>query len=167
MRVAIISSCFGLDFVAIRSRIVKLLEGRAAIVTGASQGIGLGAGIALGQAGAQVAFNYRERKGEAEAAVEAINSSGGHAILVPGDVARQQDVERIVAQTVSAFGRLDIAVSNAAYSDREPFYSADLDGFRRTVDVTMWGAFHLLHAATRQMMAQAAAGQPAGGSIVI
>jgi glucose 1-dehydrogenase len=146
---------------------VKLLQGRAAIVTGASQGIGLGAGIALAQAGAQVAFNYRERKGEAEAAVETINSSGGRAILLPGDVARQQDVERIVAQTVAAFGRLDIAVSNAAYSDREPFYSADLDGFRRTIDVTMWGAFHLLHAATRQMMAQAAAGKPAGGSIVI
>ncbi|HEY2894290.1 MAG TPA: SDR family oxidoreductase [Pirellulales bacterium] len=146
---------------------MKLLQGRAAIVTGASQGIGLGAGIALAEAGAEVAFNYREPKGQAEGAVEKINSTGGRAILVRGDVARHQDVERMVAETVSAFGRLDIAVSNAAYSDREPFYSADLDGFRRTVDVTMWGAFHLLHAATRQMMAQAAAGNPPGGSIVI
>jgi glucose 1-dehydrogenase len=68
----------------------------------------------------------------------------------------------MIAAAVDRFGRLDIAVSNACYSDREPFYEADLAGFRRTVDVTMWGAFYLLRASARQMIAQGS-----GGSIVI
>ncbi len=133
---------------------MQVLKDRVAVVTGASQGIGLATGVALAQAGAAVAFNYREQPGEAVAAVREIERQGGRALLVQGDVARQQDVERLVADTVGAFGRLDIAVSNAAYSDREPFHEADMDGFRRTIDVTMWGAFYLLRAATRQMIAQ-------------
>ena len=82
-------------------------------------------------------------------------------------MAGQTTVERLVQQTVAAFGRLDIAVSNAAFSDREPFYEADMTGFHRTVDVTMWGAFYLLRAAASQMIAQTAAGGRQGGSIVV
>ncbi|MCA9268570.1 MAG: SDR family oxidoreductase, partial [Planctomycetales bacterium] len=55
---------------------------------------------------------------------------------------------------VDEFGRLDIAVSNAAFSDREPFLDANLEGFRRTIDVTMWGAYHLARCAGVQMRAQ-------------
>ena len=97
------------------------LHGQSALVTGASQGIGLGTGIALAQAGARVAFNYRSDPREAAAAVEQIERAGGRAILLAGDVSDQATVERLVAETVQAFGRLDIAVSNAAYSDRELF----------------------------------------------
>lgn len=131
-----------------------VLHGRVALVTGASQGIGLATAVALAQAGASVAFNYRQHPGEAERAVAEIERAGGRALLVQGDVAHQDQVERLVEQAVAAFGRLDIAVSNAAYSDREPFYEADMRGFRRTVDVTMWGAFYLVRAAARQMLAQ-------------
>jgi glucose 1-dehydrogenase len=67
----------------------------------------------------------------------------------------------MITQTVEKFGRLDIAVSNAAYSDREVFYEADLKGFKRTVDVTLWGAFHLLRTASVQMIKQGE-----GGAIV-
>ncbi len=143
------------------------LAGRAALVTGASQGIGLATGIALAEAGASVAFNYRSDPGGATAAVQQIERTGGRAILVAGDVAEQAAVERLVRETVAAFGRLDIAVSNAAYSDRQPFYEADMAGFRRTVDVTMWGAFHLVRAAAQQMIAQQAPSGTAAGSIVV
>jgi glucose 1-dehydrogenase len=93
-------------------------------------------------------------------------------MLLPGDVADQATVERLVRETVAAFGRLDIAVTNAAYSDREPFYEADMDGFRRTIDVTMWGAFYLVRAAARQMIEQsrslpASATAACAGSIVV
>jgi glucose 1-dehydrogenase len=81
---------------------------------------------------------------------------------VQADVADQAAVERLVAETVAKFGQLDIAVSNAAYSDRELFYKADMAEFRRTVDVTMWGAFYLMRAATRQMIEHGH-----GGSICI
>jgi glucose 1-dehydrogenase len=149
------------------STIPQVLKGRAALVTGASQGIGLATAVSLAQAGASVAFNYRQDPRQATAAVEAINKAGGRDILLAGDVAEQTVVERLVAQTVAAFGRLDIAVSNAAYSDREPFHEADMAGFRRTVDVTMWGAFYLLRAATGAMLAQPQGSGPRGSIVII
>jgi glucose 1-dehydrogenase len=129
-----------------------------AVVTGASRGIGRATALALAQAGARVVLNYRSGHEEAAAAVREIEAAGGQALALAGDVASQDAVEALVATAVERFGRLDIAVSNAAYSDREPFYEADLAGFRRTVDVTMWGAFHLLRAAARQMIAQGGRG---------
>ena len=92
---------------------------------------------------------------EAEsAAFEEVRRGGRRAVTIQADVSDNGAVEAMVARVVAEFGRLDIAVSNAVYSDREPFYEADLAGFKRTVDVTMWGAFHLLRAAARQMIAQ-------------
>jgi glucose 1-dehydrogenase len=67
-----------------------------------------------------------------------------------------------VAAAVENFGSVDIAVSNAAYSDRQPFYEADLAEFKRTVDVTLWGAFHLLRTASVQMIKQGR-----GGAVVM
>jgi glucose 1-dehydrogenase len=145
----------------------------SALVTGASRGIGLATARALAQAGASVAFNYFDQTHEAPAAIEEITRAGRRAILVQGDVGKQADVERMVAETVQAFGRLDIAVGNAAFSERDLFYQADMDGFRRTIDVTMWGQFYLTRAAARQMIAQAADNPAAGntgkqnGSIVL
>ncbi len=143
------------------------LQGQSAIVTGASQGIGLATARALAQAGASVAFNYRSDPGAATAIVRQIDEAGGRAILLAGDVSDQATVERMVDQTVSAFGRLDIAVSNAAFSDRELFWQADMAGFRRTIDVTMWGAFYLVRAAARQMISQRQAGHQGVASIVV
>lgn len=138
------------------------LTGKVAIVTGGSLGIGRSTAIALARAGAAVAVNYRSHADQAQAVVDAIASAGGKAITLQGDVADYDAVESMVSRTVDAFGRLDIAVSNAAYSDRDIFYEADLKGFRRTVDVTMWGAFNLMRTATRQMIKQGP-----GGAIVI
>ncbi len=130
------------------------LEGQIAIVTGASRGIGRAAAIALARAGANVGINFRSHPAEAEEVAAAVREFGREAILLQGDVADMASVEKMVSGVVARFGRLDIAVSNAAYSDREPFWEADLAGFRRGVDVTMWGAFNLLRTATRQMLAQ-------------
>ena len=108
---------------------MQVLNGRVALVTGASQGIGLATAVALAEAGASVAFNYREQPRDAAQAVAKIEAAGGRAILLQGDVAEQPAVERLVEQTVAAFGRMDIAVSNAAFSDRELFYEADMMAF--------------------------------------
>jgi glucose 1-dehydrogenase len=137
-------------------------SGKVVVVTGASLGIGRATAIAFGKAGAKVIVNYRSNKAQADEVVAAIRSAGSQAVAVAADVADQVAVERLIARTVEEFGRLDIAVSNAAYSDRDLFYQADMAGFRRTVDVTMWGAFYLLRAATQQMIKQ---GQ--GGAICI
>lgn len=133
-------------------------QGRVAVVTGASLGIGKATALALAKAGAKVAVNYRSHREQAEAVVREIQACGSEAIAVQADVADQGQVEAMVNQTVKAFGKLDVAVSNAAYSDREIFYLADMEGFRRTVDVTMWGAFYLMRAATVQMVKQGQGG---------
>lgn len=138
------------------------LRGCVAIVTGASLGIGRATAIALGKSGAKVGVNYRSNPQKAQEVVEQIRESGSDAISLQADVADQSAVEKMVAEMVTKFGKLDIAVSNAAYSDRDRFFEADMAGFRRTVDVTMWGAFYLMRAATQQMIKQGN-----GGSICL
>jgi glucose 1-dehydrogenase len=137
-------------------------QDKVAIVTGASLGIGRGISLALGRAGAAVVVNYRSHPEQAEEVVSAITGAGGRAVAHQCDVADYDAVEGLVQRAVSEFGRLDIAVSNAAYSDREPFLDADLAGFRRTIDVTMWGAFYLTRCAGRQLRLQ-----KSGGTICI
>ena len=129
---------------------------------GPAGGLGAQRRLHWPQAGADVAINYHSHSEEAESAAQEVRSAGRRALLVQADAGDLQAVERMVDQTVTHFGRLDIAVTNAVYSDRELFHLADLDGFARTIQVTMWGAFYTLRAATRQMIEQGD-----GGSIVI
>lgn len=135
---------------------------RVVIITGASLGIGRACALAFGKAGASVVVNYRSHTEQAEEVAREVRQLGGQSIALQADVADQAAVEKMVAETVREFGRLDIAVSNAAYSDRELFFQAEMAGFRRTVDVTMWGAFYLMRAASQQMIKQGG-----GGSICI
>src|SRR6185436_13732169 len=100
------------------------LRGRVAVVTGASLGIGRATAIAFGRAGAKVAVNYRSHRDQAEEVVQQIRGVGGQAVALQADVADQDAVERLIGQTIAEFGRLDIAVSNAAYSDRGLFFQA-------------------------------------------
>jgi glucose 1-dehydrogenase len=138
------------------------LSGKVAIVTGASLGIGRSTALALGRAGAKVVVNFRSHPEPAAEVVEEIKAAGSDAIAVQADVADFDAVAKMVATAVDTFGRLDVAVSNAAYSDRDLYYKADLAGFRRTVDVTMWGAFNLLRTSTEQMIKQGE-----GGAVVL
>ena len=141
---------------------MKCLDGRNAIVTGASKGIGAAIAVALAEAGANVAINFGGSTTAAEAVAARCREFGVQTRLARADVGDQSEVERIVTETADEFGSLDIAVSNAAYSDRELFYEANMEGFEKTVQVTMWGAFYLLRAATNQMLAT-----ETQGSIVI
>jgi glucose 1-dehydrogenase len=138
-----------------------VLQGQAALVTGAGRGIGRASALALARAGAGVAVNDLDPQAASETVAE-IRQAGGRALALPGDVSNQEIVEGLVAAAVREFGRLDIALANAYYSAREPFWQADMTRFRRTIDVTMWGAFHTLRAATRQMIEQGH-----GGSVVL
>lgn len=138
------------------------LQGKNVLVTGASRGIGRGCAEELGLAGANVAINYHSRQVEAEEVAEIVRGAGGRAITLQGDVSSRERVEEMVAQTAAEFGSLDLFVSNAVYSDRQLMIEADLDGFRRTIDVGMWGAFYGVRAAALQMVKQGK-----GGSIVV
>ncbi len=140
----------------------QTLAGQVALVTGASSGIGRACAIQLAEAGADVALNYLTMPEGAESAAQEIEKRGRRARLFRVDISDQAAVEQMVADTVAQLGRVDIFVSSAVYSDREPFLTANMEGFRKTIDVSMWGAVYALRATCNQMVKQ---GQ--GGSVVI
>lgn len=138
------------------------LAGKVALVTGASAGIGRAAALALAREGADVAINYLTFPEQAESLAREVEGLGRRALLCQVDVSDQAAVEAMVARVARDLGRLDIFVSNAVYSDRDLFWKADMAGFRRTIDVTMWGAYYGLRASAQRMIEQ---GQ--GGNVVI
>jgi glucose 1-dehydrogenase len=133
-------------------------SGRNALVTGASMGIGRAIAIELANGGANVAVNFRSHRDQAEEVAREIEKTGRQALLLQADVAEQAAVEEMVAKTASTFGSLDLYVSNAVYSDRQYMVDADMAGFRRTIDVTMWGAFYGVRASAQQMLRQGTRG---------
>lgn len=140
----------------------RRLSGQVAIVTGAARGIGRAIALSLAEAGCDVAINDFGRDTEAAQTVADCQAHGVRSIFVPGDVGDLIQVEAFTRKVVAELGSLTIAISNAAYSDRELFHVADMDGFRRTIQVTMWGAFHLTRAAAQIMIEQ-----KRGGNIVL
>lgn len=133
-------------------------QGKSALVTGSSKGIGRGVAIELARGGANVAINCSSSTAQAEEVAAEIRAMGSKAIVLPADVSNQEAVEKMVRDTVAAFGSLDLFVSNAVYSDRQLMVDADMKGFRRTIDVSMWGAFYGVRAAAQQMLAQGKGG---------
>ena len=113
------------------------------------------------EAGANLVINDLNLA-DAEAVAGEIHQLGRQAVAIPADVSDPAAVDTLVERAVAEFKRLDIVVTNAAFSDRELFCEADLSRFQRTLDVTMWGAFYVLRAAARQMIVQGR-----GGSAVV
>jgi glucose 1-dehydrogenase len=138
------------------------LTGKRAIVSGSSLGIGRGIAIELAKAGAEVVINYRSHGEAADEVVAECVAAGAKAHKIAADFAIQSEVERLVDEAASLMGGIDIVVSNAVYSDRHLFLEADLDEFRKTIDVSMWGAFYFLRSAAQKMVD---AGN--GGSVVV
>ena len=124
------------------------LTHKVALVTGAASGIGRATALALAKAGADVAVNDISPRVEAVAAE--IRALGRRAWAYPVDVTDQAAVEAMVA----SLPRVDVFVSSAVFSEREPFTTANMAGFRKTIDVSMWGAYYGLRAVSNRMLAQ-------------
>jgi NAD(P)-dependent dehydrogenase (short-subunit alcohol dehydrogenase family) len=116
------------------------LEGRIALVTGAGPNIGSGVALALSRYGARVACND-VREEPAAASARRIESHGGEAVAVVGDVTDEHDVMRYVAEVLERWGRIDILVNNAALLGGRGVLEESLDGFKRAVDVAAVGNF--------------------------
>jgi glucose 1-dehydrogenase len=142
------------------------LAGKVALVTGAGRGIGRGIALCMAEEGADIAINdLPPRAGapnDAENTARDIEALGRRALVHYADVSDREQVAALVAASVAHFGHIDIAVANAAYSDRQRIVDAGWDGVRRTLEVTQFGVFHTCQAAARQMVAQGG-----GGKIVI
>jgi glucose 1-dehydrogenase len=141
---------------------MSVLQGKRAVISGSSRGIGRGIAVELAKAGAEVVINYRSHGGEADEAIAQCEAAGGKAHKVAADMGVQSEVEGLIDQSCELMGGLDIVVSNAAYSDRHMMLESDLDEFRKTIDVSMWGAFYLVRAGCKKMVE---AGN--GGNVVV
>jgi NADP-dependent 3-hydroxy acid dehydrogenase YdfG len=135
------------------------LAGRVALVTGASSGIGEGAALALAAAGATVAVAAR-RADRLESLVKRIESAGGKALALPGDVVDEAVARSIVEQTVKKFGRLDILVNSAGIIQAGGVENANTDEWRRVLEVNLLATLYTCTAAIAPMRAQG------GGDII-
>jgi NAD(P)-dependent dehydrogenase (short-subunit alcohol dehydrogenase family) len=135
------------------------LEGKAALITGASSGLGRATAIALAEASANVALAARSVE-DLESARELASKPGGRTLALPGDLAREDEAIRAVGQTVEAFGRLDVLVNAAGTDAPGPVEDLDVEGWDRTLSVNLRAPFLLSRAAFPRMR------EAGGGTIV-
>ena len=129
------------------------LDGKVAIVTGASRGLGRAIALALAEAGADVAIAARSKTGLEETASQ-VESLGRRALVAPTDVTLLSSVESLVAQTVAALGRLDIVVNNSGVAHVAPLAALEPSEWQRVIDTNLTGAFNGCRAAAPHLIAQ-------------
>lgn len=130
------------------------LKKQVALVTGASSGIGAVSAKALADAGAAVVLNYRSGREAAEQLAEEIRGAGGQAIAVRADVSSEEEVEALFAETVAAFGRLDILLANSGMQRDAPTVDMSLEDWNQVIQVNLTGQFLCVRAALRQFARQ-------------
>jgi NAD(P)-dependent dehydrogenase (short-subunit alcohol dehydrogenase family) len=136
------------------------LEGKVAVVIGASRGIGRAIALRFAQAGAKVVVSSRKLEG-VQAVADEIKAAGGEALALRAHVGRSDDVAALVTQTVETFGRLDVAVNNAGTNPHfGPLLAADEGQVDKTLDINLKGVFRGCKAVAPQMEKQG------GGKII-
>ena len=135
--------------------------GKVVIVTGSGSGLGSGIAVRFVQAGASVVVNYFKSEERAETMVTDINAQGGKAIAVQADVTKKEDVQRLVAETVKAFGRVDVLVNNAGVYPLSSLVEMSEEEWDLVVDANLKSVFLCTQAVAKQIIAQGD-----GGAIV-
>jgi 3-oxoacyl-[acyl-carrier protein] reductase len=134
------------------------LDGKVAIVTGASKGIGASIAKALAAEGASVVVNYASSKSGAEKVVDDITSAGGKAIAVKADVSKADDANALIEDTVKAFGRVDVLVNNSGVYEFAPLEGITEASFHRLFNTNVLGLLLVTQAAAKYL--------PEGGSVI-
>lgn len=135
------------------------LNGKVAVITGASSGIGAGIARSFGAEGAVVVVNYASNKDGADAVVASIEAAGGTAVAVQADMASSADVIRLFETVVADHGKVDILINNAGIAQFEMVDSLTEEAFHRQFNVNVLGYFLAIREAVRHFGAR-------GGSIV-
>jgi 3-oxoacyl-[acyl-carrier protein] reductase len=130
------------------------LKDKVALVTGGSRGIGAAICVALAEAGAAVAVNYRERADAANALVADLNEAGHRAVAVAADVSRASDVRGMIDRVTAALGAIDILVNNAGIAIVRGVDDLTEDDFDRTITVNLKSAFLCTQAVVPAMRAK-------------
>lgn len=129
------------------------LDGKVALVTGGSRGIGAEACRVLASRGAAVVIVYNSAAEQAEALASEIHGAGGRAVISGGDVRDKETADKAVAKAADAFGRLDILVTSAGISGRETLEKITVERYRALYDINVLGTLHFIQAAVPHMTA--------------
>ncbi len=130
------------------------LNGKAALVTGASRGIGRAIALRLATLGARVAVNYQKNEDAANAVVDEVKKTGGEAIAIQGDVSKFDEAQRVVKASIDAFSRLDILVNNAGTTRDNLLALMKEEDWDHIITTDLKSVFNVSKAALRQMMKQ-------------
>ncbi|KHK92509.1 short-chain dehydrogenase [Novosphingobium malaysiense] len=141
------------------SEMSKPLEGKVALVTGASSGIGEGAALCLAEAGATVAMTAR-RADRLAGLVEKIEAMGGKALAIPGDMTVEDQARAAVEETVSKLGSIDILINSAGIMEAGGIENCDTEIYRKVIDINLMGTVYTCAAAVPHMLEQG------GGDII-
>jgi len=136
------------------------LDGKRALVTGGSSGIGEAVARRLAAAGAAVAVNYRSHPKAAKKIVAEIQAAGGKAIAIYADVSKEREIETMFASLVEEFGAIDILVNSAGIENKSPFLEMPVGDWDQVMTVNLRGAFLCSQLAARQMVKN-------GGGVII
>jgi 3-oxoacyl-[acyl-carrier protein] reductase len=137
----------------------RKLEGKVALVTGASKGIGAEIARQLAAEGASVVVNYATSKAGADKVVADITGKGGKAVAVQADVAKEADIKRLFAEGKKAFGKLDVLVNNAGVYDFAPLPEITAENFHKQFNLNVLGLILTTQEAAKHF-------GPSGGSVI-
>lgn len=130
------------------------LDGKVALVTGGSRGIGRAIAETFAREGAQVALNYVKGASEAKSVVEEIKAFGGEAMPIMADVSQRSQVKKMVEEVVETFGRLDILVNNAGVAKGGTTLDTKEEDWDQIMAVNLKGPFHCVQEAAKRMVQQ-------------
>ena len=128
------------------------LEGRTALVTGGGRGIGRAVCLLFGRLGAHVAVSYRSDRGSAEATTAEIQAAGGKAFALAADLARPEEAERLIAETLSRLGQLDVLVANHGIWKRASLPDMTPAEWEEMLSVNLGGVYAVCRHAARHMI---------------
>lgn len=131
-----------------------MFEGKVALVTGASRGIGRATALMLAERGANVAINYQGNEERAREVLNQVEEMGREAILVKADVSDYEQVEKMIDEVLRRFGRIDILVNNAGITRDTLIMRMKEEDWDAVINTNLKGVFHCIKAVTRPMMKQ-------------
>jgi len=135
------------------------LHGKVAVVTGGNSGIGKAVVLALAAEGANVAIDYVVHPEATEELEKQLASLGEQAIGIQADVSKVEDMQRLIDETVKAFGRIDVMVNNAGVETRTSVLDTSEQQYDRVMDINLKSAFFGTQLAAKQMIAQGGGGR--------
>ena len=132
----------------------KLIEGKTAIVTGASRGIGKAIAISLAKEGAEVIINYSSSPENANKVVSEINDFGGKAYPLQADISNENSVNELIKKVLEKHNKIDVLVNNAGITKDGLLMRMKTDDWQKVLDLNLSGVFYCTRAVSRQMLKQ-------------